>query len=399
MNLKTIVRLFLSCLCAGSLAVAFMASSQSRPVDPDLIAHEWGTFTSIAGNDGRAVEWAPLTGVWPHSPEAAAANDLPSFVEHFGYAGFKVGLRGTVRMETPVIYLHSPRNVDVSVRVSLSRGLITEWYPHASHVSPAGNPPNRNLTKSNEEGSISWDAVHVQPDLAPDFARENADTHYYAARATSASPVSVETSKGEQRERFLFYRGVSAFSVPLSASIASDGNVLIKNLAKEDVPNLILFERRGEKMGYRVFNDLRDQTSLEPPELNGNIESLYADLEQMLEARGLFPDEAHAMIQTWQNSWFEEGSRLFYIVPRSFVDTILPLTINPAPGRTVRVFVGRIELVTPATQNALEAALVADDHAAVMRYYRFMEPFLKIIGERDPAKGKHLTELLNKSCE
>ena len=394
MNPRTVVRIFLSCLFAGSVAL-----SQSRPVDADLIAHEWGTFTSIAGNDGRAVEWAPLTGVWPHSPEAATADDLPSFVEHFGYAGFKVGLRGTVRMETPVIYLYSPRNVDVSVHVALSRGLITEWYPHAGRISPAGNPRSSYLSKNNEDGSISWDAVHVRPDLAPDFARENLGTHYYAARATSASPVSVQTPKGEQRERFLFYRGVSAFSVPLSARVASDGSVLVKNLAREEIPNLVLFERRSEKMGYRIFNDLRDQTMLEPPELTANIESLYADLEQMLETRGLFQDEAHAMIQTWQNSWFEEGSRLFYIVPRSFVDAILPLTINPAPGRTVRVFVGRIELVTPATQNALEAALVADDHAAVMRYYRFMEPFLKIIGERDPAKGKHLTELLNKSCE
>ncbi|MGZ3471525.1 MAG: hypothetical protein ACXVA6_16280, partial [Isosphaeraceae bacterium] len=24
---------------------------------PDLTTHEWGTFTAIAGKDGRAVEW------------------------------------------------------------------------------------------------------------------------------------------------------------------------------------------------------------------------------------------------------------------------------------------------------------------------------------------------------
>jgi len=310
-----------------------------------------------------------------------------------------VGLRGTVRMETPVIYLYSPRNVDVSVHVALSRGLITEWYPHASRVSPAGNPRSSDLSKNNEDGSISWDVVHVQPGLATGFPRENADTHYYAARATSASPVSVQTPKGDQREKFLFYRGVSAFSVPLSTRAVSDGSVLVKNLAREEIPNLVLFERRSEKMGYRIFNDLQDQATLQPPELTANIGSLYADLEQILEARGLFPDEAHAMIQTWQNSWFEEGSRLFYIVPRSFVDAILPLTINPAPVRTVRAFVGRIELVTPATQNALETGLAAHDHAAVTRYYRFMEPFLQIIGDRDPAKGKHLTELLNQPCE
>ena len=47
--------------------------------------------------------------------------------------------------------------------------------------------------------------------------------------------------------------------------------------------------------------------------------------------QGLDPDEAHARIGTWRQSWFEEGSRLIYIVPNSFLNTILPRTINPAP--------------------------------------------------------------------
>ena len=35
-----------------------------------LVAHEWGTFTSIAGKDGVALEWRPLNG----------SSDLPKFV-------------------------------------------------------------------------------------------------------------------------------------------------------------------------------------------------------------------------------------------------------------------------------------------------------------------------------
>jgi len=61
----------------------------AHPVNSSLTAHEWGTFTSIAGMDGSAVEWSPLTG----------ATDLPAFVEHFRDPGFKLGLRGTVRMK------------------------------------------------------------------------------------------------------------------------------------------------------------------------------------------------------------------------------------------------------------------------------------------------------------
>jgi len=47
------------------------------------------------------------------------------------------------------------------------------------------------------------------------------------------------------------------------------------------------------------------------------------------------------MVETWRNSWFEEGSRLLYIVPPAFVNKVLPLSIKPAPAQTVRVFVGK----------------------------------------------------------
>jgi|SRR5712691_256866 len=86
------------------LACCFAISShtlgrESHPVYSSLTAHEWGTFTSIAGRVGQAVEWSPHTG----------STDLPAFVEHFRNPGFKRGLCGTVRMETPVIYLYDSR--------------------------------------------------------------------------------------------------------------------------------------------------------------------------------------------------------------------------------------------------------------------------------------------------
>jgi hypothetical protein len=104
------------------------------------------------------------------------------------------------------------------------------------------------------------------------------------------------------------------------------------------------------------------------------------------------------MVQTWRSSWFEEGSRLFYLVPQSFLDSVLPLNINPAPARTVRVFVGRIELATEATQKAIETALAAHDQAALAKYSRFLDPILQIMTEHDPAKQKKINELLGDPC-
>src|SRR5206468_6263249 len=100
------------------------SSDLTVPTTPsDLTVHEWGTFTSVAGEDGSAVDWDAL----------GCKDDLPAFVNDFGYRGFKGRLAGTVRMETPVIYFYSPKEVDAHVKVAFPHGLITEWYPRAEY--------------------------------------------------------------------------------------------------------------------------------------------------------------------------------------------------------------------------------------------------------------------------
>jgi hypothetical protein len=115
--------------------------------------------------------------------------------------------------------------------------------------------------------------------------------------------------------------------------------------------------------------------------LTGSVDSLYGDLEEILVGQGLYRDEAYAMIETWKDSWFEQGSRLIYIVPRGFIDNVLPLTIDPAPGQMVRVFVGRLEIVTPATATAVKIAVAHNDEATLHKYRHFLEPILQTIGQ------------------
>ena len=35
------------------------------------------------------------------------------------------------------------------------------------------------------------------------------------------------------------------------------------------------------------------------------------------------------MVATWRDSWFEEGMRVFYLTPRSVVDSVLPFISRP----------------------------------------------------------------------
>jgi hypothetical protein len=353
--------------------------ADEQNASPDLTVHEWGTFTAIAGSDGHALEWAPSS--WP--------DDLPGFVEHLSDVNFKPGLRGTIRMETPVLYFYSPRDVTLSVRVAFSRGLITEWYPHASRVQPNGPLGNTNLTRLPRDGSITWNGVVVAPNLSGEFPREIPSNRYYAARQTSSAPLLVKTPAGDQHEKFLFYRGVSASGLPLSANLSADDKLVLKNLSQEEIPAVILFERRGDRIGFRVAGALTAETVLDAPELTGSVDSLCGDLEGTLINQGLYPDEARAMVETWRDSWFEEGSRLIYIVPRGFIDHVLPLTINPSPAHTVRVFVGRLEIVTPATARAVETAVVARDETTLSKYGRFLEPILQTVRARHPEVVKN----------
>ena len=340
-------------------------TASSDDLHPDaLTVHEWGTFTTVAGADGQAIDWLPLSG----------PNDLPCFVEHFGnsvltkyspdfgakltYAEAATRLRAKVRMETPVLYFYSPREENLNVKVDFPSGLISEWYPHAD-VGQMGLQENTLTTKGGAGSHLEWSNVRVRPGATPKFASDGRGSHYYAARTTDALPVRV----GDKDEKFLFYRGVGNFPVPLSAEVTATGKISIANTGIDSIPAIVLFENRGGKIGYRVQREFRGQVTLDRPQLNGDIASLRHDLEKTLTDSGLYAKEAQAMVETWRDSWFEEGTRVFYMLPQRAVDQILPLNIKPAPVHTVRSFVGRMEVIT---------ADMLKDPLALQKYGRFL---------------------------
>ena len=51
------------------------------------------------------------------------------------------------------------------------------------------------------------------------------------------------------------------------------------------------------------------------------------------------------MLDTWKESYFEmPGLRVFYIVPREWIDYFLPLQVS-VPNEMTRVLIGRIDLL------------------------------------------------------
>jgi hypothetical protein len=370
-----------------SAATILMAASIVSTERSDLTVHEWGTFTSVAGEDGSAIDWDAL----------GCRDDLPGFVNDFGYRGFKWQLTGTVRMETPV-YFYSSRELDAHVKVAFPHGLITEWYPQAEYEvyqrsridgsmrRLAANLGGIDTSLRTLTGGIEWKGIKVQPDVSPALPTESGASRYYAARATDATPIAV----GDQHEKFLFYRGVGRFPVPLSVRVAGDGKIVVEDRGHDTVPVAILFENRGGRLGYRNAGAIADAVTLDRPSLDGSFAVLRHDLETALIAQGLFSREAQAMVETWRDSWFEEGARLIYIVPSRAIDAGLPLQVEPVPSQTARVFVGRIELVTPETQRAVEEGMARGDWAAIDRYQRFLGPILSRISSENPLKASQV---------
>lgn len=374
-------------LALASFCFLLFASHSQEPEDSGLSVHEWGTFTSIAGAKGEAIVWAPQL----------ERDDLPGFVEHLGNSRTKGGLQGSVRMETPVLYFHTTHPTTVSVHVSFEQGLLTEWYPHAATPLTARQISEPIVDLRSFKGELSWNSVSVDPNDTQNFPKEKSASRYYAAREASASSLSVNSRSGPQHEKFLFYRGVSSFAVPAFAAPMHDGRIVVSNQTQAAIPQAILFERRGQRFGYRILGPVRNSSIAAPPELTADLDSLSRDLEKILAEQGLNTDEARAMLQTWKDSWFEEGTRLLYIVPRSFVDSVLPLTIKPAPAHTARVFVGRMEIVTPATERAVETAFASGDQAILAKYGRFLVPILQtmIARSQDPARTRQLAKYFN----
>jgi hypothetical protein len=348
----------LAAICAATVvfgtSYAFTKGADPAP----LTVHEWGTFTSVANADGTAATWQTLSN----------ASDLPCFVERIKL-GVKGQVMGTVRMETPVLYFYTAQDTTVDVSVRFLGGLVTEWFPRAA-VTPDVLHPGA-LAPPDVESRITWKNVRVRPGASPAFPAGTDRSHYYAARETDAAPLESSSDK----EKFLFYRGIGRFPPPLTATIRPGGSVEVRSVSSEPVGTIVLFENRRGTFGYRVAHSASQELTIEQPSVGGgDLAGLQQELERILAAQGLYDKEAAAMVATWRDSWFEEGTRLFYMAPKSLIDAVLPLQIKPNPTEVARVFVGRVELVTPKTMQDVKDTMVANDFSGFASYERFMGP-------------------------
>jgi hypothetical protein len=403
---------------ASSSGGASGGSSPNRYPGTGFVVHEWGTDTVVVGSDGS------LQRGLHHEEE-----DLPAFVYDRIKAGALFGdsytPSVTIKMETPVTYFYSDVARTVHAAVSFPKGVLTQWYPRvASFLPPIAAPnslvmgepltyadPVLDLTfpfrsdmcraKFSTVGSglLDWGNISILAPAAnvdaqlPPAALDQFSWSY--ARNVASNPV--QTATGE-KERFLFYRGLGNFELPVSVKVTGlgisglGGNpVTLENQFSEPIGAVFMM---NVGKGEAVFSQYRQgiapggTLSAELPLLYGTLpldtypEELGAAVTSALDDTGLYHDEAVAMVNTWKHQWFRTpGIRLLYVIPQKWTDESIPLTIEPKPDATLRVMLIRVEVITPEQEAEDVAALSELDSKGGEAYFgalgRFAEPRLR----------------------
>jgi len=346
-----------------------------------FIVHEWGTDTIVVGSDGS------LQRGLHHEEE-----DLPAFVYDRIKAGSINGNTSVeVKMETPVTYFYSDAPRSVNVTVGFPQGVFTQWYPASlSFHPPVAGAFSKNGVEAVRDpvfdlqfpfdspacaahyaavadGMLDWGAVEVLArDATPALPEAPLDTFTWSyARQVEANPVRISgvpgATEAAQDEKFLFYRGLGNFELPVKVTTTPDLGVHLQNQYGEAIPRVFVINVSQGVGDYREIEEgIGAGKTLDTPipssyglAIDDFVDALGSDVTAALDATGLYHDEAQAMVSTWKRQWFRTpGARLLYLIPQSWTDASIPLTIVPEPDATVRVMMIRVELITPDVEGA-----------------------------------------------
>lgn len=375
-----------------------------------FVVHEWGTLTSVVASDGSL-----LPGL--HHEE----EDLPPFVvNRLAHASANPSqveqLPIDQKMETPVTYFYSPVAMKVSAKVDFPDGMLTQWFPAVRQLSPplywyrgAGpldpwlNGSLRGCWEYDQPvkgGSLDWGQLDVlAPGLKPELVGPLGKTTWGFARNVAANTLAI----GDQREKFLFYRGLGAFKLPLTTRVEASRVEFTNPPTEQKIGAVFLMQVTATGGGFVELGSLGGGAqvagnipgaSMRLPEF---VAALKDRLARALVADGMFTDEAKAMVDTWERSYFlTPGVRALYLLPQSQTDKVIPLTIAPAPRVLRRSMVIRLELLTPTHEQTLsrwlaELAVSPTAETAAGKFYalgRFAQPHLAraVALAKDPAE-------------
>jgi hypothetical protein len=388
-----------------SIGLATLYARADEPKTSDMVVHEWGTFLAMNGSDGVGLE-----GMYHEE------HSLPGFV----HARSRDQLRlpsVSIKGETPVIYFYTDRAQKARIDVRFPKGIWTQWYPQAQIVGPQfTQSPNPTELK---DGRIRW-CAEIIPANTPGVKvpETSADALWNFAREVDAAyvrtPDYTRTDNAMETERYIFYRGLGRSNLPLQFNAADEGTLSLPKNEQFGVDHVFVLRVDGDKGSYAYLASLKPGEKLtgvipsatEAKPLAEFTSKLCDDLAARLVESGLYEKEARAMVNTWRSSYFQtQGIRALFVMPQAWTDEFIPLTITPRPQKTVRVMVGRTELLTPDRERIAEDAirdLASADSVVRQKAFgmlesqgRYVEPIVRrVMATTSDAQVKSLCQKL-----
>lgn len=382
-----------------------------------LTIHEWGTFTSFMGSDGTRMEGM-------HHEEEALPDfvygfhhpqDDGNFLRDYQKCGFKIpceyltlvdnnasdvipknplGRGITQKMETPVIYFYGDVGDKVRVNIDFPEGIISQYYPKAKAYAP-----HYDAVTSLGPSRFTFDVELLEKTLTEGLPATTKNSVWNPSRMVNANTIAV----GKEREKFIFYRGVGDFDAQLA--VTNDGkNLTLKNHAASSISHAFLLFFDGNHGAIKSLGTIDTEKTVAISMKNGMLTTdRYIDraktlIKNALVKDGLFDDEALALVNTWERSYFKTpGLRVLYIVPREVTDKIIPLTVDKKTKSLVRSLVGRVEIMTANEEASLMNLLKNESDVDLKSLLgHFYEPKLRrlysIAKKRNDDEGRALME-------
>jgi hypothetical protein len=262
----------------------------------------------------------------------------------------------------------------VRLRVDFRKGLLSQWFPVTDRLGPpemsAGSGP---LDVSKVERSfLEWEVDVLPPDADARALPAVEDGSPWAwqrspgANLVRTVPRTSPRAGPVETEKFLFYRGVGSFDLPVRAQTEAGSRLVLENGGKERVPSLFVLHVEHGRGAFRFVSGIeaggRVEVGCPLPRGAASVDAMVRELVPALVVklveRGLYEDEAIAMARTWERSYFKtDGLRVLYVVPDETTRAILPLAVDPEPKSIVRVLVGRLECIGPEKEAEVRQAL------------------------------------------
>jgi hypothetical protein len=336
----------------------------TRVFHSPLVVHEWGTITTHHAPNGTPEGRLNRVGFFEPLADFVHQYEPPGTDRHRVAPLIKAAAGDgrpdvTMRLETPVIYFHPERGAPLpapfDVRVNFRGGVLNEFYPNAF---ASVNGWDGAKLSDGVLSSLIWKGVTLREHAT---LKSTTSHVWLAPRAVASAPVITPEGEAEQ---YLFYRGMANLPSVVQTEL-TDGELSLR--APAHMPWLgapstslgaawVVDIRPDRSAAFRTTNSMMLSRGEEGRVLarvaafNSNDYSpaalgrLRGAMHAALVARGLFADEATAMLETWKDSYFgTPGLRVFYLVPDAWTSYYLPLSIS-TPHTLTRVIIGRIDI-------------------------------------------------------